>query len=238
MDRLSPVAASPSLTNKRASARVALVDVEDPSRSLLGECFRHFGMETRFMEMDAVARLQREKFEACVVRMGPLAEPVMQSARTSPSNGRIVLFAVGGTLQEILKHSRYGINAFFQEPLERPAVLKLVRSTQMLVVHELRRYVRIPIITEVAVSITDGRRIKATSVEMSAGGMSLHHGNEIVAVGQGVELSFSLLTLPKASVRGTVTWKNPATHGFGVHFDKTDERRLRIKEWVDACMEN
>ena len=230
-------AATPNLTNKKTSARVALVDLEDPTRSLLADCFRQFGMEARFLEVDAVGRLQKEKFEACVVKMGPLAQPVMESARTSPSNKRIVLYAIGGTVQEALKHSKYGINAVFQEPLERPAVLKLVRSTQMLVLHELRRYARIPIITEVSVAVVDGRRIKATSIEISSGGMSMRSGNEVVAVGQSVELSFSLLTLPKAAVRGTVIWKNPASQTFGVHFDKTDDRRLRIKEWVEGCLE-
>jgi len=229
-------AATPSLTNKKTSARVALVDLEDPTRSLLADCFRQFGMEARFLEVDAVGRLQKEKFEACVVKMGPLAQPVMESARTSPSNKRIVLYAIGGTLQEALKHSKYGINAVFQEPLERPAVLKLVRSTQMLVLHELRRYARIPIITEVSLNVVDGRRLKATSIEISSGGMSMRCPNE-VAVGQSAEVGFSLLTLPKAAVRGTVIWKNPASQTFGVHFDTSDERRLRVKEWVEGCME-
>lgn len=237
MDRPSTAVVSPTLTNKKASARVALIDLEDPARSVLADCFRQFGMETRFLEVDAVGRLQKEKFEACVVRMGPLAQPIMESARSSPSNSRIVLYAIGGTVQEALQHSKYGINAVFEEPLERPAVLKLVRSTQMLVLHELRRYLRIPIITEVSLAVVDGRRVKATSIEISSGGMSMRSGNETVAAGQSVELSFSLLTLPKAAVRGTVTWKNPASHAFGVHFDRTDERRLRIKEWVDSCME-
>jgi len=230
-------AATPNLTNKKTSARVALVDLEDPTRSLLADCFRQFGMEARFLEVDAVGRLQKEKFEACVVKMGPLAQPVMESARTSPSNKRIVLYAIGGTVQDALKHSKYGINAVFQEPLERPAVLKLVRSTQMLVLHELRRYVRIPIITEVSLAVVDGRRLKATSIEISSGGMSMRCGGDVVAVGQTAEVSFSLLTLPKAAVRGTVIWKNTGSHTFGVHFDNGDERRLRVKEWVEGCME-
>ncbi len=45
----------------------------------------------------------------------------------------------------------------FSEPLERPAALKLVRATRMLVVHEFRRYVRIPVMTEVQL-VGDGRR--------------------------------------------------------------------------------
>jgi Tfp pilus assembly protein PilZ len=236
IDHSVAVTIPPSLTNKRASAKVALVDLEEPTRSLLAECFRQFGMEAKFLEIDAVSRLQKEKFEACVVRMGPLAQPIMESARTSPSNSRLVLYAIGGTVQEALKHSKYGINVVFQEPLERPAVLKLVRSTQMLVMHELRRYTRVPVITEVGLTTSDARRLKVTSIEISAGGMSMR-GNESISVGQGVEVSLSLLTLPKASVRGTVTWKNVPGKTFGVHFDKGDERRLRIKEWVDGCLE-
>lgn len=229
--------ASPSLTNKKAFARVALVGLEDPVRSLLEDCFRQFGMETKLLEVDAMGRLQKEKYEACVVKMGPQAQPLMESARTSPSNSRIILFAIGGTAQDALKHSKYGINAVFQEPLERPAVLKLVRSTQMLVLHELRRYARIPIITEVSVSLSDGRNTKATSIEISSGGMSMRSGKAVFVVGQSVEVSFSLLTLPKATIRGTVTWKNPASQTLGIHFDKSDDRWLRIKEWVQGCME-
>ncbi len=141
-------------------------------------------------------------------QVGPLAQPVMESARTSPSNSRLVLYVIGGTAQEALKYSKYGINAIFNEPLERPLVLKLVRATQMLVLHELRRYVRIPIITEITVAMNDGRKVTATSIELSSGGMSMRSPQEITA-GQNVEISFSLLTLPRMHVRGTVTWKIP-----------------------------
>ena len=95
-------------------------------------------------------RMQREKFEACVLSLRPEAEPVMESVRTSPSNNRMVIYGLGGSAQEAMRFSRYGINAVFNEPLERPAALKLVRATQMLVLHEFRRYVRIPIITEIS----------------------------------------------------------------------------------------
>ena len=149
----------------------------------------------------------------------------------------MVLFGVGGTVQEALKYSKYGINAVFNEPLERPSVLKLVRATQMLVLHELRRYVRIPVITEINIAANDGRRITATSIEISSGGMSMRSAQD-VAAGQGVEISFSLLTLPRAQVRGTVTWKNPVGKAFGVRFDASDERRQKIKEWIEAYLEN
>ena len=235
MDRATTVAVPPIPTSRKASAKVALVDLKDPARTLLVECFRQFGIETRELNGDAVDRLKKEKFEACVVKLAASAAPVMESARTSPSNSRLVLYAIGGTAQEALKYSKYGINAVFQEPLERPSVLKMVRATQMLVLHELRRYVRIPIITEIQLMPNDGRKIIATSIEISSGGMSMRSTQE-VALGQAVEVSYSLLTLPRVHVRAAISWKNPASKTFGVRFDATDERRLKIKEWIESYL--
>ena len=62
-------------------------------------------------------------------------------------------------------------------------------------------------------------------------------GDEISS-GQSVEVSFALLTLPRIWVRGNVTWRKPGSKSFGVRFDVQDERRLRIKEWIDAYLEN
>jgi len=67
--------------------------------------------------------------------------------------------------------------------------------------------------------------------------MSLKTEN-VVATGQGLEISFALLTLPRIWVRGTVSWYRPASSTFGLRFDPQDERRLRIKEWVDSYLES
>ena len=237
MDKSLGSAVAPIPSSKKAAARVALVDFKEPARQVLTECFRQFGIESVAVTADAPGRLKKEKFEACVVKLDPSAQAVMESARTSASNSRIVIYGVGGSAQEAMRYSKYGINAVFHEPLERPAVLKLVRATQMLVQHELRRYVRIPVITEIAVSGTDNNKFTATSIEVSTGGMSLRSAQEMV-MGQPVEISFALLTLPRVWVRAKVSWRNPSGKTFGVHFDTQDERRLRIKEWIEAYLEN
>src|SRR6202050_3201958 len=115
------------IPSKKAAARAALVDLKESSPPLLPECFRQFGIETVLVSASAGERLRQEKFEACVVRLGPGAEAVMEAARTSPSNSRIVLYGLGGNAQEAMRYSKYGINAMFQEPLERPPALTLVR---------------------------------------------------------------------------------------------------------------
>jgi hypothetical protein len=233
MQKAFGTALAPALSNKKA-ARVALVDLKESSRALLAECFRQFGIDT-VVTASATERLKQEKFEACVLRLGPGADQVMEVARSSPSNSRIVLYGLGGNAQEAMRYSKYGVNAMFQEPLERPAALKLVRATHMLVLHEFRRYARIPVMTEVTVVSQDGHRLSASSLEISAGGMSLKSAEDMPA-GTNVDISFSLMTLPRVNVRGVVTWRK--SKSFGVRFDAADERRQKIKEWIDTYLES
>jgi hypothetical protein len=227
---------APPPPTKKAAARVALVDIREAARPMLAECFKQFGIEALPVNGDIAERMRTEKFEACVLQLDPKAEAAMESVRSSRSNSRMVIYGLGGSAQEALRFSKFGVNAVFQEPLERHAVLKLVRATQMLVLHEFRRYVRIPIVTEISIVSTDGRRFTATSQEISAGGMSLKSPEE-VQPGMELEISFALLTLPRIWVRSQVSWCK-ANKTFGVRFEVKDDRRLRIKEWIEAYLEN
>lgn len=232
---LASILPSASSTRK-AAARTALVDVKESARALLVECFRQFGIESVPISSNAAERLRREKFEACVLNLGEGAgaEVVMEAARSSPSNSRCVIYGLGGNAQEAMRYSKYGINAMFSEPLERPAAIKLVRATHLLVLHEFRRYVRVPVITEVAVR-ADGNRFTASSIEISSGGMSLQTSEEL-SLHANVEISFALVTLPRVTVRGVVSWRKPKS--YGVRFDAADERRHSVKKWIDSYLDN
>ncbi len=100
--------------------------------------------------------------------MLPLGEDtggVIEMARGSASNNRMIIYGLGGTAQDAMRHSKLCINAVFHEPLERSAAIKLVRSTRGLVLQEFRRYTRIPVMTEVGLVLADGTRMTATSQE-------------------------------------------------------------------------
>jgi hypothetical protein len=236
MNNAIGTALSPIPSTRQAAARIALIDLKDTTRTILADCFKQFGITPVEMPANAAARLEKEKFEACIVKLGPSAQAMMEAIRTSRSNSRMVIYGLGGSAQEAMRYSKYGINAIFQEPVERSAALKLVRATQMLVLHEFRRYVRIPVITEVAIQVGKRKKITATSIEVSSGGMSIKSSEEVSA-GEVLEVSFALLTLPRIWIRGNVTWKKPK-HSFGVRFDATDERRRKLKEWIDAYLES
>jgi hypothetical protein len=60
---------------------------------------------------------------------------------------------------------------------------------------------------------------------------------EDVSPGTELEVSFALLTLPRIWVRAQVSWRKP-NKTFGVRFDAKDERRFRIKEWIEAYLES
>lgn len=226
--------AFPTTYQRKTAARAALVGFKEPERTLLTECFRQFGIETSTITTDAEERLRREKFEACVLALEKGAAEVMEAARASRSNSRCVIFGVGGTARDAMTYSKYGINAMFPEPLERPAMLKLVRAARMLVLHEFRRYVRIPIVTEVTI-VAEGRRASGTSVEMSSGGMSVQCSEDFFA-GDNVEVSFALMTLPRMNLRGAVSWSRPKL--LGIRFDPAEKSRYRLKTWIDAYLEN
>jgi Tfp pilus assembly protein PilZ len=234
MDKAFATNFAPAPPRRKAVARTALVGLNEPARALLSEGFRQFGIETVIVTSNPAERLKNEKFEACVLALGEGADSVMEAARSSPSNSRCIIYGVGGNAQEAMRYSKYGINAMFSEPLERPAALKLIRGTRMLVLHEFRRYVRIPVMTEVSI-VGDGRRIAASSIELSSGGMSVKSAEDF-SIGTNVEISFALMTLPRVNLKGVVSWRKPKS--LGVRFDAADERRHKVKTWIDSYLEN
>jgi hypothetical protein len=90
------------------------------------------------------------------------------------------------------------------------------------------------VMTEVSL-VGDGRQITASSIEISCGGMSLN-SSEDFSGGTNVDVSFALMILPRIHVRAVVSWRKPKS--LGVRFDATDERRLKIKRWIDSYLEN
>src|SRR5207245_11018744 len=104
---LASAAAIPS--SRKNSARVALINVKDSARIVLSECFRQFGIGTVLMTEHAAERLRKEKFEACVLKLDGDAETIMESARTSGANGRIVSDGLGARAHEAMPFTQYGV---------------------------------------------------------------------------------------------------------------------------------
>lgn len=214
---------------------MALVNVDERSSALLHDCFRQFGIQTVALGADAVQRLQKEKFEALALRLNGDAVEVLETVRNSPSNRRVVLYGIASSSKQALRYSKYGVNSVLDDPVERQSVLRVVRATHLLVVHELRRYVRIPIVIEIALN-TETRRIIAHTQEISGGGMSVR-ANDKLAIGQPVEVVFDLPKRPAVRIASTVCWVRDMDGLAGLRFNSDDQRRLPVKDWIEDYLD-
>jgi PilZ domain len=220
----------------RINARAASVGIDPACNAFMHDCFKQFGIHVVALPGDAASIFSRQKFEACILRLyDPDAERILKAARSSSSNKGIVIYGIARTTQEALRYSNYGINAIFDEPLERQSVLRVVRATHLLVIHELRRYVRVPVIAE-AIIASGSRTAKVMTVEISSGGMSVRSPNPISS-SDPIRVTASLPGLDNLNVRAYVTWAKPGEKIYGLRFDPTDQGRLNVRSWIDQYLE-
>ena len=221
----------------KITARTASVHIDPACNAFLGDCFRQFGISIVPLEGDPAEVFQRQKFEACVLRLyDPDADRILKAARGSPSNRRMVLYGIARNTAEALRYSNYGINAVLDEPLDRQSVLKIVRATHLLVIHELRRYVRIPVVSQAEIETESHASAKVTTVEVSSGGMSVRSATPLPK-SDPVRLLLSLPGLEKLSVRAFICWYRESDKVYGLRFDSNDDRRLKVRAWIDQYLE-
>jgi len=137
------------------------MDVQEPARTVLAECFRKFGIETVTMENRFMERMVSEKWMAALCVWAVTLRGSCRRRGLRRRTAALSCTGLAGQRRIRLSISRFGVNAVFTEPLERQTALKLVKATHSLVLHEFRRYVRVPVATEVAVTTSDGRRFAA-----------------------------------------------------------------------------
>jgi PilZ domain len=220
---------------KKALCKAALLNLDPASSAILRDSFKQFRITGVDISSEDGQRFHEEKFDACVLRLEPGCEKLLEAARNSPRNRHMVIYGISMPGQHLRQVSKYGINVMLGHPVERQAALKVVRSTHLLVLHEFRRYVRVPVITEVALEV-ERRRYTASSVELSGGGMSMH-ATAKVAIGQLMEATFTLPRTKPISVSGLISWIDANEGTIGVRFDANDSRRAAVKAWIEEYLE-
>ena len=231
----STLAVTSSLES-RVTARVAAVEVDSSAFGILHDCFRQYGIGIATLSGSISERLRREKFDACVLDLKPAMLPVVEAARSSPMNRRMVIYGISHGPGDAIPFIKYGINAVLEWPFDRQTAHKVIRSTQSLIIHEFRRYVRVPVTTEVAVRV-DGQKITALSEEISAGGMSIRVPQRL-APASPMLLSFVLPSNNKVTITATVCWAKAEDNVVGVRFGPADERRLQVRSWIDQYLKS
>ena len=218
-------------------ARTASVHIDNTCNAFLHDCFKQFGIHIVALPGDPVTQLQTRKFEACLLRLyDPDAEKILGAARNSSSNSRLVVYGIARSAREALRHSAYGVNAVLDEPLDRPSVMKVVRSTHLLVMNELRRYVRVPLTSRAQIETPRGNAPVST-IEISSGGLSVRSSTALAAAG-AVRVALTLPRLNPLVLRAFICWERQGQEKiYGLKFDPTDLGRMKIRGWIDQYLD-
>jgi hypothetical protein len=213
-------------------AHVALVNLEPEVAEFLRVCLFQMGIKS--LALNQRSDIARRKFEGFVVDLRQEdAQGVLDCLRASERNRRAVIFGIYSEPSQLRNLSKYGINAVIQWPAKRTEAVKVLRSAQTLLVHELRRYARIPLATAVEVVIR-GEKHQAISRELSGGGMSLTFGKlPNVSKSDYIEL---LLVIPPGkalSLKGVVCWIHENDNLVGVQFMQESNMLAPVRSWID-----
>jgi len=229
------VTATANIPQKRATARAALINLDDNVSSILQDCLRQFNIEAVAVTHDPAERIAREKFDACIISLNEEATPVLEAIRSSRSNRKLIMFGVCKSTGDAVPFSKFGINVLMELPVERQTALRAVRATHLLILNEFRRYVRIPVVAKAELFNGDSH-VVASTVEISGGGMSLRYRGEL-KMNDSVQLVVELPGRSSTRIRGIVSWIHPQEAIAGVRFDPEDDRRLIVKSWIEEYLE-
>lgn len=209
---------------------VALFSLDPTSRDVLTECFNQFRVDV--LQADDISVLRKEKLEGCVVSLTSSdVEETVAQARNLPWQKRMVIYAVGPT-GNIVRLTKYGINVVLDAPVSRPAAIKAIRGTRLLLFNELRRYVRLPLAAPATIDYGT-ERVPATSLEISAGGMSLQYKKLCPPVNTTVSASFAIPGTAQLKLVGVVCWTDHNSNQFGIRFDPSAEARQAVSAWIE-----
>ncbi len=216
----------------KAAAKVALLGVDSASSTVLADCFRQFGIEAVSVAADATKEVG-DTYPACVVPLTAEAGPILRSIREV--SHRAVVYGMCGSVSEALRFAEYGINAVFETPIAKQDALQVVRATHLLVLKELRRYVRVPLLCSVRLE-TGTEILEGSSLEISAGGMSLVVKGH-VGVPQAVLAVFALPGQEMSAIKSIVCWTRREEGTAAIRFDPSDPRRSVVRNWIDRYLD-
>lgn len=212
---------------------VAIFSLDQQSRDVLRDCFSQFGIGVT--PADDVGILNKEKLEGCVISLTQSGvENIVAQARQSPWQRRMVIYAVGpaGNIRAL---TQFGINVLLDAPVVRQAAVKAIHSTRLLLLNELRRYVRLPLAAPALIE-HESRRITATSVEISAGGMSLQCSDRFPPANETVYVSFAVPGFGPVNLASVVCWTDQNAGQFGLRFEPGAEGREAVKGWIEEYL--
>jgi hypothetical protein len=223
--------ASREAAAKKRKPRIALTNLDEPSIDALRDCFKQFGIDSVVVESEDGEFLRNEKFEACAIKLNSAASQVLEVARSSALNRHLVVYGISSNPVMILRLLKHGINAILDHPINPKAMQEVVRATHTVVKGEIRRFIRVPLLTLVTLKV-DGEVSTAYSRQVSATGMAVIPSKPL-AKGQALSVSFTLPNTQLINTAAVVCWMSEEDKMVGVRFDPPEGCIELIRPWIE-----
>lgn len=222
------------MTESRPGCKVALINLDGRAASIFVHAFRELKIQSVPFEITDYQELGKERFDGCVLNLSPGFESIAEGLRKSRRDKSVFVYGLLPPERGISEVSKFGINVLISEPITRQSVAKVLRPTHFLVLHEFRRYVRIPLVAEAELKSFNSA-VQCSTVELSGGGMSVQTGTRL-ATGEAVECVVHFPDTKALACAGIVCWTKPESNLLGVQFDSSDRRRQLIKDWIEEYL--
>lgn len=191
------------------------------------------------VEVSAAARsgaeiLSSAKFDAVIVDCDDLqgGADVLRSLRQNASNKTSVSFAILNGKTTTQQAFEMGANFVLQKPITTAGTLRCFNTAMSFMVREKRRYFRCPVEMPVKLQFSQGEEMKATSTNLSEGGMAIHFEGTLTKN----TIAKVQFTLPGTKVsmepKGEISWADGLGRA-GIRFqDVPESSRAQLEQWI------
>jgi CheY-like chemotaxis protein len=182
--------------------------------------------------------LSSEKFDAVIVDCDDLQGglEVLEHLRKGTSNRNSVAFAIlnGTTTQKAFE---LGANFVLQKPISPLNAMRCFSAAVGFMMRERRRYFRHPVEIPINVVFGQGQELKATTTNISEGGMAIRFRGKLPKGG----ISKIVFTLPgthsSMEPKATLAWADGAGRA-GLRFlDVPQKSREQMEDWLGAQLQ-
>lgn len=222
-----PLAAFMPVAQEFEHVNLAFAGVDQPTILVFRDCFKDFRVAVQISEIEGAK--VTGPVDACVIRLdSPHATELLRALR-SDARRRCVIFGIGSQ-DDAVRLAEFGVNALI-ERLTAREISTAIRNTYLLLVHRLRRYVRIPVVMPVKVTLEDGEQSGITR-DVSAGGLNIS-GEAPIPLGRKVKVGFSLPKGPALTVDGVICWQSGTAYGVALF---NSSRQARLRSWTEEYL--
>ncbi|MCU1287205.1 MAG: hypothetical protein JWO13_3555 [Acidobacteriales bacterium] len=218
-----------------APSTLAAIGVDLAQLEVFTTSLKKFGVPVTVKAFDS--KHLPKNVTAFVVRLEPGVEATLSAIRATEGCEDTLIYAIGTPADVLSMHLvEFDISVLLSD-LSVASVTEAVQSTYQLLLHQLRRYARIPIVTAVQMG-TGENCVHAISKNVSAGGISVVFLNAAAAAqiqaDTVLQVSFSLPGSGRFHLSSVPVMRSEKAASFQF-IGSPDQEEL--KDWIDRYLQ-